>query len=61
MRSAPMPIKSVEHWLEKARLAAEAAETMSYAPAKAAMLELAALYRKLAQATLKLFAVDDRK
>jgi hypothetical protein len=56
-----MPIKSVEHWLEKARLAAEAAETMSYAPAKAAMLELAALYRKLAQATLKLFAVDDRK
>ena len=49
-----MPIQSVEFWEEKTWLAEEAAETMSTPAAKAAMLEIAQLYRKLAEQTRKL-------
>ena len=43
-----MPIQTVEHWEEKARLGEEAAEAMGHAPARVAMLEIAQLYRQLA-------------
>jgi hypothetical protein len=36
-----MPVQSVEHWEERARLAAEKAETMRRPPTRAAMLEIA--------------------
>jgi hypothetical protein len=49
-----MPIQSVEYWEEKAWLAAEAADTMNTEAAKAAMLEIAQLYYKLADQTRKL-------
>jgi hypothetical protein len=49
-----MPIQTVEHWEEKARLAEETAEAMRHAPARVAMLEIAQLYRQLAEQTRKL-------
>lgn len=49
-----MPIQSVEYWEEKAWLAEEAAKTMDNPAAKAAMLEIAQLYQKLAEQTRKL-------
>jgi hypothetical protein len=49
-----MPIQSAEHWDEKARLAAEAAEAMDQAPARFAMLGMVQLYRQLAEQTRKL-------
>ena len=49
-----MPVQSVAHWEEKARLAAEKAETMWHPPTRAAMLEIAQLYLNLAEHTLKL-------
>jgi len=49
-----MPIQSVEFWEEKAWLAEEAAKTMRTPAAKAAMLEIAQLYRKLAEQTRNL-------
>jgi hypothetical protein len=49
-----MPIQSVEHCEEKAGLAEEAARTMNTHAAKAAMLQIAELYRKLAEQTRKL-------
>ena len=36
-----MPVQSVEHWEEKARLAAEKAEIVRHPPTRAAMLEIA--------------------
>jgi hypothetical protein len=47
---ASMPIQTLEHWEEKAR----AAEAMAHAPARFAMLEIAQLYRQLAEQTRKL-------
>jgi hypothetical protein len=41
-------------WEEKARLAEEAAKEMNSAASQAAMLEIAQLYRKLAEQTRKL-------
>lgn len=49
-----MPIQSVEQWEEKARFAEEAAAAMGIAPARFAMLEIARLYRLLAEQTRKL-------
>jgi len=49
-----MPVQTVEHWEEKARLAEEQAEAMRHAPARFAMLEIAQLYRQLADRTRKL-------
>lgn len=49
-----MPIQNVEHWEEQAWLAEEAATAITHPPAKAAMLEIAKLYRKLAEQTRKL-------
>ena len=49
-----MPIQSVEYYEEKAWLADEAARTMNTPAAKAAMLQIAELYRKLAEQTRKL-------
>jgi hypothetical protein len=49
-----MPIQSVEYYEEKACLAEETANTMSARAAKTAMLEIAELYRKLAEQTRKL-------
>jgi hypothetical protein len=49
-----MPIQSVEYWEEKAWLAEEAAQEMNTASAKAAMLQIAELSRKLAEQTRKL-------
>jgi hypothetical protein len=49
-----MPIQSVEFWEEKAWLAQEEAKTMSTPAAKAAMLQIAELYLKLAEQTRKL-------
>ena len=54
-----MPIQSVEFWEEKAWLAEEAAETMNTPAAKAAMVEIAQLYRKLAEPTRKLKGVTE--
>jgi aminoglycoside phosphotransferase len=51
-----MPIQSVEYWEEKAWLAEEAAKGMNTEAAKASMLEIAQLYRKLAEQTRKLKA-----
>jgi hypothetical protein len=56
-----MPIQSVEYWEEKAWLAEEAAKKMSTAAAesamlKSAMLEIAQLYRQLAEVTRRLKA-----
>ena len=48
-----MPVQSAEHWDEKAKQAEEMAEAMGLAPTKAAMLEIAALYRQLAKRTSK--------
>jgi len=53
-----MPIQSVEHWEEKARLAKEMAATMQDAEMKASMLEIAQLYLKLAETTRKLAKVQ---
>lgn len=49
-----MPIQSAEHWDQKVKAAEEMAEAMSISPAKSAMLEIAELYRKLAEQTRKL-------
>ena len=49
-----VPIQSFEYWEEKARLAEETAKAMRHAPTKAAMLEIAQLYRQLAERTRKL-------
>ena len=49
-----MPLQSADHWLQKADLAREAAETMSADAAKAAMLEIAQLYEHLAERTRQL-------
>ena len=49
-----MPIQSVEFWEEKTWRGEEAAETMITPAAKAAMLEIAQLYRELAEQTRKL-------
>jgi hypothetical protein len=49
-----MPIQTVEHWEEKARLAQERAAAMNHPPARLAMLEIAQLYRQLAEQTRKL-------
>jgi hypothetical protein len=56
-----MPVQSVEHWEEKARLAEETAEAMGHAPARFAMLEIAQLYRQLAEQTRKLTAAGEAK
>jgi predicted HAD superfamily phosphohydrolase len=53
-RADPIPIQTVEHWEEKARQAEEAAEAMRHAPARFSMLEIAQLYRQLAERTRKL-------
>jgi len=53
-RERVMPIQTVEHWEEKARRADEMAEAMAHAPARFAMLEIAQLYRQLAERTRKL-------
>jgi hypothetical protein len=60
-RKTLMPIQTVEHWEEKARLAEETAEAMAHAPARFAMLEIAQLYRKLAENTRKLTVAGDGK
>ena len=49
-----MPIQTAEHWDEKARLAEETAEAMGHALARFATLEIAELYRQLAERTRKL-------
>jgi hypothetical protein len=49
-----MPIQSAEHQEEKARQAHEATNAMGHAPARSAMLEIAELYRQLAEKTRKL-------
>ena len=49
-----MPIQTAEHWDEKTRLAIETAEAIAHAPARLAMLEIAELYRQLAERTRKL-------
>ena len=49
-----MPIQSVEHWQDKAARADEMAAKMMDATSRAAMLEIADLYRRLAEETRKL-------
>jgi hypothetical protein len=54
-----MPIQSIEHWEEKARLVMERTEEMNHSPARVAMLEIAQLYRQLAEHTRKLTAARE--
>jgi hypothetical protein len=56
-----MPIQSVEYWEEKVQRAEEMAEAMAHAPARFAMLEIAQLYRGLAEQTRKLLAETGEK
>jgi hypothetical protein len=56
-----MPIQTAGHWDEKARLAEVLAENMGADPAKSAMVEIAQLYRQLAEQTRKLTAAGGVK
>ena len=49
-----MPLQTVEHWLQEAAQAREAAEGMRDEKAKAAMLGIAVLFDHLAEQTRRL-------